>query len=162
MGGDVVVVRSFWKIKMGTIEARFFISPPIKHHSFLHSSPSSHSKKKIRSKKTNSIIMASIKVHGVPMSTATMRVLAALYEKDLQFELIPVDMRAGAHKKEPFLSLNVSNPRWVFFLVFYFSIIAQRLIWSLLLSFSPSVKFLLSRTAIWRFSVSFCFGSFDF
>lgn len=40
------------------------------------------------------------------MSTATMRVLAALYEKDLQFELIPVDMRVGAHKQEPFLSLN--------------------------------------------------------
>ncbi|EFH56580.1 glutathione S-transferase [Arabidopsis lyrata subsp. lyrata] len=50
--------------------------------------------------------MATIKVHGVPMSTATMRVLAALYEKDLQFELIPVDMRAGAHKQEPHLSLN--------------------------------------------------------
>ncbi|EOA27704.1 hypothetical protein CARUB_v10023858mg, partial [Capsella rubella] len=53
-----------------------------------------------------SIIMASIKVHGIPMSTATMRVLAALYEKDLQFELIPVDLRAGAHKQDPFISLN--------------------------------------------------------
>nr|AAK64009.1 At2g47730/F17A22.12 [Arabidopsis thaliana]AAL76154.1 At2g47730/F17A22.12 [Arabidopsis thaliana] len=50
--------------------------------------------------------MASIKVHGVPMSTATMRVLATLYEKDLQFELIPVDMRAGAHKQEAHLALN--------------------------------------------------------
>jgi len=52
--------------------------------------------------------MASIKVHGVPMSTATMRVLATLYEKDLQFELIPVDMRAGAHKQEAHLALNVT------------------------------------------------------
>ncbi|VVB03648.1 unnamed protein product [Arabis nemorensis] len=50
--------------------------------------------------------MAGIKVHGIPMSTATMRVLAALYEKELDFDLIPVDMRAGAHKQEPFLSLN--------------------------------------------------------
>lgn len=70
--------------------------------------------------------MASIKVHGVPMSTATMRVLAALYEKDLQFELIPVDMRAGAHKQEPFLSLNVSKiPHEFFFLVFYFPFITK-------------------------------------
>lgn len=61
--------------------------------------------------------MATIKVHGVPMSTATMRVLAALYEKDLQFELIPVDMRAGAHKQEPHLSLNVTQ-RTNLFLVF--------------------------------------------
>ncbi|KAG7570852.1 Glutathione S-transferase C-terminal [Arabidopsis thaliana x Arabidopsis arenosa] len=93
---------------MGAIQARLplFISPSIKHHSFLHSS-SSNSNFKVRSNKSSSsIIMATIKVHGVPMSTATMRVLAALYEKDLQFELIPVDMRAGAHKQEPYLSLN--------------------------------------------------------
>ncbi|KFK37514.1 hypothetical protein AALP_AA4G267100 [Arabis alpina] len=50
--------------------------------------------------------MAGIKVHGFPMSTATMRVLAALYEKELDFDLIFVDMRAGAHKQESFLSLN--------------------------------------------------------
>ncbi|KAL9235777.1 hypothetical protein vseg_010513 [Gypsophila vaccaria] len=47
-----------------------------------------------------------IKVHGNPMSTATLRVLAALHEKQLDFEFVPVDMRAGAHKQEPFLSLN--------------------------------------------------------
>ncbi|CAA0377557.1 unnamed protein product [Arabidopsis thaliana] len=97
---------------MGAIQARLplFLSPPsIKHHTFLHSS-SSNSNFKIRSNKSSSssssIIMASIKVHGVPMSTATMRVLATLYEKDLQFELIPVDMRAGAHKQEAHLALN--------------------------------------------------------
>ncbi|MQM11119.1 hypothetical protein Taro_044026 [Colocasia esculenta] len=50
--------------------------------------------------------MAAIKVHGVPFSTATMRVLAVLHEKDLEFELVPVNMAAGEHKKEPFLSLN--------------------------------------------------------
>ncbi|CAA7044225.1 unnamed protein product [Microthlaspi erraticum] len=110
---------------MGTIQ-RFvaiplqssFLAPPIKPlHSSLHLSPShsnsnssSNSNLKFRSKAspspTVSVTMAGIKVHGVPMSTATMRVLAALYEKDLDFELIPVDMRAGAHKQEPFLSLN--------------------------------------------------------
>ena len=54
-------------------------------------------------------IMAPIKVHGAPYSTATMRVIATLYEKDLDFELVPVDMKTGEHKKEPFISLNVST-----------------------------------------------------
>lgn len=53
--------------------------------------------------------MAVIKVHGVPMSTAAARVIACLYEKGLEFDLVPVDMRSGEHKKEPFLSLNVSS-----------------------------------------------------
>ncbi|KAK9733652.1 hypothetical protein RND81_04G081800 [Saponaria officinalis] len=47
-----------------------------------------------------------IKVYGNPMSTATQRVLAALNEKQLDFEFVPVDMRVGAHKQEPFISLN--------------------------------------------------------
>ncbi|GLT72668.1 hypothetical protein SLA2020_445780 [Shorea laevis] len=50
--------------------------------------------------------MAAIKVHGIPFSTATARVLATLYEKELEFELVPVDMKAGEHKKETFLCLN--------------------------------------------------------
>lgn len=54
-------------------------------------------------------IMATIKVHGSPFSTATMRVTATLYEKQLEFEFVPIDMRNGEHKKEPFLSLNVSK-----------------------------------------------------
>lgn len=52
--------------------------------------------------------MAGIKVHGSPLSTATCRVLACLYEKELNFEFVPVDMGAGEHKTESFLSLNVS------------------------------------------------------
>lgn len=48
----------------------------------------------------------SIKVHGIPTSTATGRVLAALYEKGLQFELVNVKLHEGEHKREPFLSLN--------------------------------------------------------
>ncbi|XP_060180220.1 glutathione S-transferase APIC [Lycium barbarum] len=47
-----------------------------------------------------------IKVHGSPSSTATMRVVACLIEKDLNFELVFVDMAKGEHKKQPFLSIN--------------------------------------------------------
>ncbi|KAH0933213.1 hypothetical protein HID58_010330 [Brassica napus] len=94
------------------LQSQLLPPPPIKlRHSSLLFSPSQHSRPNLKftSKSSPSpptITMASIKVHGVPMSTATMRVLAALYEKELEFELIPVDMRAGAHKQEPFLSLN--------------------------------------------------------
>ncbi|KAL6500358.1 hypothetical protein OROHE_025724 [Orobanche hederae] len=47
-----------------------------------------------------------IKVHGPLFSTAVARVLACLHEKDLDYELVPVDMKAGEHKKEPFTSIN--------------------------------------------------------
>ncbi|XP_039156485.1 glutathione S-transferase-like [Eucalyptus grandis] len=47
-----------------------------------------------------------MKVHGAVISTATMRVFAALYEKDLEFLFVPIDLRAGEHKKEHFLALN--------------------------------------------------------
>ncbi|KAG2697387.1 hypothetical protein I3843_07G102100 [Carya illinoinensis] len=50
--------------------------------------------------------MAAIRVHGSPFSTASARVLATLYEKEVEFEFVPVDMRAGEHKKESFLSIN--------------------------------------------------------
>ncbi|XP_010689209.2 glutathione S-transferase [Beta vulgaris subsp. vulgaris] len=47
-----------------------------------------------------------IKIHGIPHSGATLRVLAAAEEKELDFELVPVDLKSGAHKQQPFLSLN--------------------------------------------------------
>ncbi|XP_050363371.1 glutathione S-transferase-like [Argentina anserina] len=50
--------------------------------------------------------MAGIKVHGTPFSTAAARVLVALYEKEVEFEFVLIDMRAGEHKKESFLALN--------------------------------------------------------
>jgi len=53
--------------------------------------------------------MATIKVHGSPFSTATMRVTATLYEKQIEFEFVNINLRNGEHKKEPFISLNVSN-----------------------------------------------------
>ncbi|KAM7276019.1 hypothetical protein ACFE04_017885 [Oxalis oulophora] len=50
--------------------------------------------------------MAALKVHGSPFSTATMRVLAVLHEKELDFEFVPINMGAGEHKSEAFLALN--------------------------------------------------------
>lgn len=47
-----------------------------------------------------------MKDNGLPMSTNTARVLACLNEKGLEYELVPVDLRVGAHKQPPFLSLN--------------------------------------------------------
>jgi len=49
-----------------------------------------------------------IKLHGSPFSTATMRATASLYEKEVEFEFVHVDMKNGEHKKEPFILLNVS------------------------------------------------------
>ncbi|KAH9610297.1 hypothetical protein KSS87_023417 [Heliosperma pusillum] len=40
------------------------------------------------------------------MSSATQRVLVALYEKQLEFEFVTVDMRVGAHKQLPHIALN--------------------------------------------------------
>ncbi|XP_021763118.1 glutathione S-transferase-like [Chenopodium quinoa] len=47
-----------------------------------------------------------IKIHGSPMSTATLRAVAAAHEKELDFEFVTIDMKSGAHKQEPFISLN--------------------------------------------------------
>ncbi|KAJ8749614.1 hypothetical protein K2173_026263 [Erythroxylum novogranatense] len=51
-------------------------------------------------------IMAAIKVHGSVLSTAAQRVIVTLYEKDLEFEFVSVDMKAGEHKTDHFLALN--------------------------------------------------------
>ncbi|KAJ4828671.2 hypothetical protein Tsubulata_039797 [Turnera subulata] len=50
--------------------------------------------------------MAAMKLHGSVLSTSAQRPLVCLYEKELDFEFAPVNMRAGEHKKEPFISLN--------------------------------------------------------
>ncbi|KAH7573599.1 hypothetical protein ACOSP7_007359 [Xanthoceras sorbifolium] len=47
-----------------------------------------------------------IKVHGMALATCTARVLLCLSEKGLDYELVPVDVAAGAHKQQPYLSLN--------------------------------------------------------
>ncbi|XP_019054394.1 PREDICTED: glutathione S-transferase-like [Nelumbo nucifera] len=47
-----------------------------------------------------------VKVYGPPMSTAVSRVLACLLEKQVQFQLISVNMSKGEHKKPDFLKLQ--------------------------------------------------------
>lgn len=47
-----------------------------------------------------------IKIHGSPFSTATLRAVAVVEEKGLDYEFVNVDMKSGAHKQEPFISLN--------------------------------------------------------
>ncbi|TKY57595.1 Glutathione S-transferase F8 [Spatholobus suberectus] len=47
-----------------------------------------------------------VKVYGPPMSTAVSRVLACLHEKDIPFQLIPINMSKGEHKKPDFLKIQ--------------------------------------------------------
>lgn len=47
-----------------------------------------------------------LKLHGMPMSTCTQRVLIAATEAGLDVELVPVDLRKGEHKSEEFLKLQ--------------------------------------------------------
>lgn len=47
-----------------------------------------------------------LKLYGIPLSTCTSRVLASLYEKAVEFELVPVNLSAGEHKQPPFLAKN--------------------------------------------------------
>ncbi|KAK7384952.1 hypothetical protein VNO78_30655 [Psophocarpus tetragonolobus] len=49
---------------------------------------------------------ATVKVYGPAMSTAVSRVLACLLEKDVEFQLIPVNMSKGEHKKPQFLKIH--------------------------------------------------------
>ncbi|KAK4848088.1 hypothetical protein QYF36_009189 [Acer negundo] len=42
-----------------------------------------------------------------------MRALAALFEHELVFEFIPIDLDAGDHKKQSFLSLNGIIVAWI-------------------------------------------------
>nr|DAD19041.1 TPA_asm: hypothetical protein HUJ06_020504 [Nelumbo nucifera] len=48
-----------------------------------------------------------MKVYGPPMSTVILRVLACLLEKEVEFQLINVNMSKGKHKKPDFLKLQV-------------------------------------------------------
>lgn len=48
-----------------------------------------------------------VKVYGPTLSTAVSRVLACLLEKDVDFQLISVDMSKGEHKKPEYLKIQV-------------------------------------------------------
>ncbi|KAK7392334.1 hypothetical protein VNO78_20768 [Psophocarpus tetragonolobus] len=47
-----------------------------------------------------------LKLYGLPMSTNTTRVMICLHEKDVDFELVPVNVFAEEHKQPTFLSKN--------------------------------------------------------
>ncbi|VVA17144.1 PREDICTED: glutathione [Prunus dulcis] len=47
-----------------------------------------------------------LKLHGLPLSTCTGRVLTIFHEKSLDFELVPVNLPAGEHKQPAFLTKN--------------------------------------------------------
>ncbi|CAA0812452.1 Glutathione S-transferase F9 [Striga hermonthica] len=49
---------------------------------------------------------AAVKVHGPPLSTAVSRVLACLVEKDVPFQVLPVNMAKGEHKKPEYLKIQ--------------------------------------------------------
>uniref|UniRef100_A0A0D9V9X6 glutathione transferase n=1 Tax=Leersia perrieri TaxID=77586 RepID=A0A0D9V9X6_9ORYZ len=46
------------------------------------------------------------KLYGMALSGNVVRVATALNEKGLDFEIVPVDLRTGAHKQPDFLALN--------------------------------------------------------
>ena len=45
-----------------------------------------------------------VKLYGAPKSTCTRRVAVVLKEKNVPYELVPVDMASGAHKSAAFLA----------------------------------------------------------
>lgn len=65
-----------------------------------------------------------IKVHGLPFSIATQRVLVTLAEKELDYEFVYIDLATGQQKTEDFVKLHVSitlltHP--VFFFNYFFN-----------------------------------------
>jgi len=44
-----------------------------------------------------------LKLYGSPISTCTIRVQAILYEKNIPFEFVTVDMAKGEHKSPEYL-----------------------------------------------------------
>lgn len=53
------------------------------------------------------------KVYGSLNSPATLKVLALLFELDVRFEFVAIDLDAGEHKKKPFLSMSVSSNNYL-------------------------------------------------
>ncbi|KAJ0025122.1 hypothetical protein Pint_09300 [Pistacia integerrima] len=47
-----------------------------------------------------------VKVYGPPLSTAVSRVLACLLEKDVDFQLISINLAKGEHKKADFIKIQ--------------------------------------------------------
>ncbi|KAM0942313.1 putative glutathione transferase [Dioscorea sansibarensis] len=58
--------------------------------------------------------MGSIKVFGSPTSAEVARVLACLFEKDVEFQLIRVDNYKGTERKPEYLKLQPSGQALTF------------------------------------------------
>ncbi|KAL9671117.1 hypothetical protein QQ045_008683 [Rhodiola kirilowii] len=50
-----------------------------------------------------------LKLYGLPMSTCATRAMICLAEKEVEFELIPVNLFASEHKQPPFLAKNFND-----------------------------------------------------
>ncbi|OVA14845.1 Glutathione S-transferase [Macleaya cordata] len=50
--------------------------------------------------------MAPLKIYGIPASTCVARIMICLEEKGVEYELVPVDMATGEHKRHPYLAKN--------------------------------------------------------
>lgn len=55
-----------------------------------------------------------LKLYGLAMSTNTTRAMICLHEKEVDFELVPVNVFAAEHKQPPFLSKNVTTSKFLF------------------------------------------------
>jgi glutathione S-transferase len=74
---------------------------------------SKHRKSKVPTVKRNTLTKQSrttakmvLKIHGTKGSTCTRRVLTALYEKNVPYELVPVDVANGEHKSPKYMALQ--------------------------------------------------------
>ena len=61
-----------------------------------------------------------VKVYGPVMAACPQRVMACLLEKDVEFEIVHVDLEAGEHKTSDFLLRQV--PPFSFLFFFFLSI----------------------------------------
>ena len=91
-----------------------------------------------------------VKVYGPPMSTAVSRVLACLIEKDVDFQLISLNMSKGEHKKPDFLKIQVQY----FLYKLLWKISLSHLIFLFFLCYSPLAKFQLFKTTVFPSSVN--------
>lgn len=52
--------------------------------------------------------MAPLKLYGMSLSTCTRRVMTTCLEKNVEFELVQVDLMKGEHKAPEYLAKQVS------------------------------------------------------
>lgn len=61
-----------------------------------------------------------VKVYGPAYASATRRVLACLIDKEIEFEVVPIDLLKGEHKSPDFLKLQVFSSSQALSISFYF------------------------------------------